>query len=76
VSHDGLKSNGWKRSNETTPAANTGGTKAEKMGKRKTLAEQGNVERRDIKRYRIVDEEEEENSADEAEAAEQPRHTQ
>jgi hypothetical protein len=34
ASHDGLNSNGWKRSNETAPAANTSGTSAKKNGKK------------------------------------------
>jgi hypothetical protein len=76
TSHNGPKHAGWKRSNGEDPADNNGEAGVKKTGKRKTLAAQGIYEKRDGKRYRLVDEDDEGRSDDEAVAAEQPRHTQ
>jgi hypothetical protein len=70
VSHGGLHNNGWVRPNEKSPDANNGGMSAQKMGERKALTEQVIIERRDGKRYRLVDKEEDDTSDDEAVAAE------
>jgi hypothetical protein len=72
----GSISAGWKRSNREVPVDTSGETEIQKLGKRKAQGVQATFGKQEGKRYKLMDEKDEGSSADEAVAAEQPRHTQ
>jgi hypothetical protein len=72
----GPRSAGWKWSIREVPVDTSGETEIQKLGKRKAQGVQATFGKQEGKRYKLVDEEDEDSSADEAVAAEQPRHTQ
>ena len=75
MSPSGPRSAGWKRSNREVPVDTSGETEIQKLGKRKAQGVQAIFGKQEGKRYKLVDEEDEGKSDDEAVATEQPHHT-